>query len=73
MNDTLIFVISFTSVFIILATMPGWTLYVNAQSDSIKNNSFSGSKTTYTENSSSIITPWNTGNERNNSSASSIG
>jgi hypothetical protein len=57
-NYRLIFVISFTSIFI------------NAQSDSFKNNFSFGSKITYTENSSLIITPWNTGNERNNSGAS---
>ena len=73
MNDRLIFVISFASIFIILETISGWTLSVNAQSDSLKNYSSSGSKTTNTENSSSIITPWNTGNEKNNSGASSIG
>ncbi|WP_458743886.1 hypothetical protein [Candidatus Nitrosocosmicus sp. T] len=73
MNDRLIFVISFTSIIIILATMSAWTLFANAQSDLFKNNSSSGSKITSTENGSSIITPWNTGNERNNSGVSSIG
>ncbi|CAN5622479.1 hypothetical protein BH23THE1_BH23THE1_25870 [soil metagenome] len=73
MNDRLIFVISFTSIFIILTIMSGGTLCANAQSDSFKNNSSSGSKTAYAENSSSIITPLNTGNERNNSGTSSIG
>jgi hypothetical protein len=53
--------------------MSAWTLFANAQPDLFKNNSSSGSKITSTENGSSIITPWNTGNERNNSGASSIG
>ena len=69
-------------MFIILATTPAWTLSVNAQADSSRNeskligtrdDSTSGAKTTSIGNNSSIITPWNTGNDRNNGSTSSIG
>jgi uncharacterized membrane protein SpoIIM required for sporulation len=82
MNNKLVFVISFVIVFIILAITPAWTLSVNAQADSSRNESnltgtrdgsTSGAKTTFIGNNSSIITPWNTGNDRNNGSASSIG
>jgi hypothetical protein len=73
MNVKLILITSFTLIFIILATISEWTLYTDAQNDSIKNNAPSGPKTTSIGNISSIITPWNTGNERNNSGASSIG
>ncbi|CAN5846661.1 hypothetical protein BH23THE1_BH23THE1_31780 [soil metagenome] len=59
-------------MFIIFAITPGWTLSVNAQGDSIRNNSSAGTKTTPMENSSLIITR-NTGNDRNNGSISNIG
>ncbi|CAN5639103.1 hypothetical protein BH23THE1_BH23THE1_27090 [soil metagenome] len=72
MNNRLIFVVSFTSIFIILASISGSILCVNAQSDLYRNNSSAGSNTTSIANSSSIITPWNTGNERINSDVSTI-
>lgn len=76
MNNKLVFVIPFAAMFIIMATSYGWILSVNAQDNSSINVSSSEAKTTTVGNSSSIITPWNTGNDGNNrgvSSQSSIG
>lgn len=59
----------FIFVFILLVTITAtWTLDTQAQSISIKNNSNTVIKTTPLENNISIITPWNTGNDRNSSS-----
>ena len=61
-------------MFVILAITSEWTLSVNAQDDPFRNNSSTGAKITSIANNSSIITPWNTGNDRNNGSgASSVG
>lgn len=81
MNNKL-FLRSFAAMFIVLATISGGASSVNAQGDSNTNNSksigmvgdsASGVNTTSLENSPSIITPWNTGNDKNNDSASSPG
>ncbi|HYF98498.1 MAG TPA: hypothetical protein VD815_00245 [Candidatus Saccharimonadales bacterium] len=73
MNNKLVFVISFLSAFIILETTLEVTSSINAQGDAFKNTSASGVNTTSATNSISIITPWNTGNERNNNATNSIG
>lgn len=52
----------------ILIAMDVWTLNANAQTDSPKNDSNSGTKEMTTKNITSIITPWNTGNDRINNS-----
>jgi hypothetical protein len=57
----------------ILATISGWTLTINAQSDPSRNNLSLGNKTPSIGNGSLIITPWNTGNDRNNGSVSNTG
>jgi hypothetical protein len=69
-NNILIFLSSLASVFIILGTTSGWVFNVNAQGEPSINSSSLGTNTTPIINSSLIITPWNTGNERNNGSAS---
>jgi hypothetical protein len=48
--------------------MDVWTLNANAQTDSTKTDSNSGTKEMTTKNIPSIITPWNTGNDRINNS-----
>ncbi len=73
MNNIFVFLLSFASVFIILGTTSGWVLNVNAQGEPSRNSSSLGTNTTLIINSSLIITPWNTGNERNNDSASNTG
>jgi hypothetical protein len=71
MNNKLVTVISFASIFVILAaTISIWTLNANAQEETSKINSSLGTKITSIVNSSLIITPWNTGNDKNNVSAS---
>lgn len=70
MNDIRVIVISFASILIILAAISELILYVNAQGNLLRNNSSLGSDTISIANRSSIITPWNTGNERNSSSVS---
>ena len=57
----------------ILATTNGWTLTVSAQGDSSTSNLSLGNKTPSLGNGSLIITPWNTGNDRNNGGVSNMG
>ena len=57
----------------ILATSNGLTLTVSAQGDSSTSNLSLGNKTPSIGNGSLIITPWNTGNDRNNDSVSNMG
>ena len=64
MDNLFAFVVSLASIFIILTTVSGWTLSINAQNDSSRNNSSSGPNTTSKSNGTSIITPWNTGIDR---------
>jgi hypothetical protein len=53
---------------VLLVTPSGWTPEVNAQGDLFKLNSvYAINTTTSLNNISSIITPWNTGNDKNNS------
>lgn len=74
MNNKLVFVISFLSAFIILETTLEVASSINAQGDAFKNTSASEVNTTSAAaNSISIITPWNTGNERNNNATNSTG
>lgn len=72
MDNKLLSVISFASIFMILVTTYGWISTVIAQGDLSTSNSSLGTKTQSIGNSSLIITPWNTGNDRNNGNASSI-
>lgn len=73
MNNKLVFVISFLSAFIILETTLEVASSINAQGDAFKNTSASEVNTTSAANSISVITPWNTGNERNNNATNSTG
>ena len=77
MNNKLVFVISFLSAFIILETTLEVASSINAQGDAFKNTSASEVNTTSAAANSisiiSIITPWNTGNERNNNATNSTG
>ena len=65
MEYKLAFTIPLALIFIILATSNGSLLSVGAQGVVIKNDSESGIKIKIMENIS-IITPWNTGNDKNN-------
>lgn len=66
MNYKLVILISFTSFFMILTIIPEWNMSINAQNNSFKNSSSSGVITEFEGSNSSIITPWNTGNDKNN-------
>lgn len=63
MEYKLAFTISLALIFIILVTSHGSLLSVNAQGVVIKNDSASAIKIKIMENVS-IITPWNTGNDK---------
>lgn len=65
MVPKLAFTIPLALIFIILATSDGSLLSVGAQGVVIKNDSASGIKIKIMENIS-IITPWNTGNDKSN-------
>ncbi|MGD9534244.1 MAG: hypothetical protein AB7V56_10795 [Candidatus Nitrosocosmicus sp.] len=68
MKHSSISISSLIIVIMILIAMDVWTLNANAQTDSPKNDSNSGTKEMTTKNITSIITPWNTGNDRINNS-----
>ena len=71
MNNKLVTVLSFASIFMILTTtLFGSTLIVNAQHETSTINSSLETKIKSIVNSSLIITPWNTGNDKNNVNAS---
>ena len=73
MDNKLLCIKSFALIFMILSTTHWWISTVIAQEDLSTSNSSLGTKTQSIGNSSLIITPWNTGNDRINGSASSIG
>ena len=71
MNNKLVTVLSFASISMILTTtLFESTLIVNAQHETSTINSSLETKIKSIVNSSLIITPWNTGNDKNNVNAS---
>lgn len=71
MGNKLVGVISLALIFIILgAAIYNLPLNANAQGETPEINTSLGDKITSIVNSSLIITPWNTGNDRNNVNAS---
>ncbi|HEU5121018.1 MAG TPA: hypothetical protein VFT71_08515 [Candidatus Nitrosocosmicus sp.] len=74
MGNKLVSVISLALIFIILGTtIPELPLNANAQGVIPKSNEPLGDKIKSIVNSSLIITPWNTGNNGNNTSAPNNG
>lgn len=69
MEYKLAFTIPLALIFMILASNDGASLNVIAQGVAIKNDSTSGIKIKIMDNTTTIITPWNTGNDKNDSTA----
>jgi hypothetical protein len=68
MNNNLVVVFSFALILMILMITTEWALNLIARGEPLNNNSSLGNKTSSLGNIS-IITPWSTGNERNNGSS----
>ena len=67
MNNNVVVVFSFALILMISMITTEWALNLLARGEPLNNNSSFGTKTSSLGNIS-IITPWSTGNERNNGS-----